>query len=560
MDEMNPLCWSQKGIQTPHANDVLYGRGGGTNHHPGNRRYRALVKAKTVCYNNAIRPERGSVAHQIVRDWRTTQQPPGRFLKLNLKSGKWDDVGDAKAREKTAQLFREEKASELRLKKRDNSKNCGKGAEEVITQPIVAATKGNLRHTSVTRSQQQAVPKAKQTLSSEKGEESHVTPTTTKVDLPNFTPFHALEFDERSGDDDVFCLDGFTWDSESAISSQTDASQSTPNEDHSDRPISVIGNFPGGICMNSHTKVVGPMFSTPLICNECVGHGCTRPESFSSSSHEDMTTGMDASVGEIGLLHVTQLDESVASNGFHRSLCQGEYLPVELDGDKANSHDRLVPMLKDNPRMNASDKMSHLSKVHECTPNVDNAAQELEPIELETPILLRGHGQGTAFSSTSELSPPPNSDPKSARLRQWSSESQSFVVEQDLTFPPLILQPDNNVTFREFKDIDTVSKVPTTTVKRKASDQIGSETIKRVFAGLAVKQPSMSNLNLHSEDQVEKSSLIEITSDLRNLIKGLQANEPLHLSPSHRKSSIESLLRVLTLMERHHFPTSSVNK
>jgi len=289
---------------------------------------------------------------------------------------------------------------------------------------------------------------------------------------------------------------------------------------------------------------VGPMSSTPLICNECVGHGC-RPGRFSSSSHEDMTTGMDASVGEIGLLHVTQLDESVASNGFHRSLCQGEYLPVELDGDKANSHDRLVPMLKDNPRMNASDKMSHLSKVHECTPNVDNAAQELEPIELATPILLRGHGQGTAFSSTSKLSPPPNSDPKSASLRQWFSESQSFVVEQDLTFPPLILQPDNN---------------PTTTVKRKASDQIGSETIKRVFAGLAVKQPSMSNLNLHPEDQVEQSFLIETTSDLRNLIKGLQANEPLHLSPSHRTSLIESLLRVLTLMERHHFPTSSVNK
>ena len=296
--------------------------------------------------------------------------------------------------------------------------------------------------------------------------------------------------------------------------------------------------------MHPRSKTVGPMSSTPLICNECVGHGCSSGR-FSSSSHEDMTTGMDASVGEIGLLHVTQLDESVASNGFYRSPWQGEYVPVELDGDKANSHDRLVPMLKDNPRMNASDKMSHLSKVHECTPNVDNAAQELEPIELATPILLRGHGQGTAFSSTSKLSPPPNSDPKSASLRQWSSESQSFVVEQDLTFPPLILQPDNN---------------PTTTVKRKASDQIGSETIKRVFAGLAVKQPSMSNLNLHSEDQVEKSSLIEITSDLRNLIKGLQANEPLHLSPSHRKSSIESLLRVLTLMERHHFPTSSVNK
>ena len=29
---MNPICWPCHGIQTPHANDVLYGRGGGTNH------------------------------------------------------------------------------------------------------------------------------------------------------------------------------------------------------------------------------------------------------------------------------------------------------------------------------------------------------------------------------------------------------------------------------------------------------------------------------------------------------------------------------------------------
>jgi len=521
---MNPICWPCHGIQTPHANDVLYGRGGRTNHHPGNRRYRALVKAKNVCYNSTIRPERGSVAHQTVTEWRTTQRPPGRFLKFNQKSGMWDDVGDAKAREKTAQLFREEKASQLffRLKKIGNAKNCGKGAEEVITEPILAA---------------------KKPLFSGKGKENRVSPMTAKVDLPRSTPFHALEFDELSDDDD-FSLAGFTWGTEKAIPSQTDASQSTPNEDHSDSPRSDIGNYPRGICMNPYTKVVGPMSSsTPAICNQCWGH--CKAGRLSSLSQKNMMTGMDPLVGEIGLLHATQLDECVASNGVYQSPCQGEYLPVEFDCRKANSHGRLVPILKDNPRMNASDKFSHSGDVPECTRHVDNAAQELEPIELATPILLRGHGQGTAFSSTSELSPPPNSDPKSARLRQWSSESQSFVVEQDLTFPPLILQPDNN---------------PTTTVKRKASDQIGSETIKRVFAGLAVKQPSMSNLNLHPEDQVEQSFLIETTSDLRNLIKGLQANEPLHLSPSHRTSLIESLLRVLTLMERHHFPTSSVNK
>ena len=457
---------------------------------------------------------------------------PGRFLKLNQKSGMWDDVGDAMAREKTAQLFREEKASELRLKKKENFKNCGKGAEEVITQPIVAATKDNLRHTSVTRSQQQAVPKVKQPLYSEKGEESHVTPMITKFDLPNSPPFHSMGFDELASDDD-FSLDGFTWGTENAIpTSQTNASQSTPNEDHSDRPISVIGNFPAGICMNSHTKVVGPMYSTPLICNKCVGH--CKPRRFASSLQENMTTGMDTSVGEIELLHVTQLDEIVASSGYYKRPWQGEFLPVEFDGEKANSQDRLVPMLKDNPRMNASYKMSHSGYVPECKPNVNNAAQELEPIVKAIPISLRGHGQDTAFSSTTELSPPTNSDPKSASLRQWSCESQSFVVEQDLTFPPLILQPDNN---------------PTTIVKRKASDQIGSETNKHGFAGLAVKQHSMSNLNLHPEDQVEQSSLIEITSNLLILMMGLQANDFLHFSPSHRKSMIESLSHVLTLSQ-----------
>jgi len=532
---MNPICWPCHGIQTPHANDVLYGRGGRTNHHPGNRRYRALVKAKNVCYNSTIRPERGSVAHQTVTEWRTTQRPPGRFLKFNQKSGMWDDVGDAKAREKTAQLFREEKASQLRLKKIGNAKNCGKGAEEVITEPILAA---------------------KKPLFSGKGKENRVSPMTAKVDLPRSTPFHALEFDERSGDDDDdFCLDGFTWDSESAISSQSDANQLTPFEDCSVSPKSVTGNDRVGICMNPHTEVVETASSTAPICNKYEVK--CKPGRFAISSQVNVMTGMDHLVGEIGLLSEMQLDEHVASNGFYQCPWQGENLPVDFDRAMVTSHIQIVPMLKSIPRINASDKISHSGCVHECTPNADNAAQEIEPIELATPILLHGHGQVTYFSSTAELSPPPNFDLESASLRQWSCESQSFMVEQ--SFSPLILQPDNNV--REFKDIDTFSKVPTTTtLKRKASDQIGSETNKHGFAGLAVKQHSMSNLNLHPEDQVEQSSLIEITSDLRNLIKGLQANEPLHLSPSHRTSLIESLLRVLTLMERHHCPTSTVNK
>ena len=40
--------WPQAGIKEPTNNDVLYGRGGGTNHHQGNKRYRLLVEEKKV--------------------------------------------------------------------------------------------------------------------------------------------------------------------------------------------------------------------------------------------------------------------------------------------------------------------------------------------------------------------------------------------------------------------------------------------------------------------------------------------------------------------------------
>lgn len=46
------------------------------------------------------------VALEIIREWRA-QDPPGRFLKVDEKTGLWNDVGDKKAREKTSQALRE---------------------------------------------------------------------------------------------------------------------------------------------------------------------------------------------------------------------------------------------------------------------------------------------------------------------------------------------------------------------------------------------------------------------------------------------------------------------
>ena len=98
--------WPLKDIKEPHENDVMYGRGGGTNHHPGNKRYRKMVEERKVQYVNSKRLDKPLVALEIIREWRG-QLPPGRFLKHNEKTGNWDDVGDKKAREKTSQALRE---------------------------------------------------------------------------------------------------------------------------------------------------------------------------------------------------------------------------------------------------------------------------------------------------------------------------------------------------------------------------------------------------------------------------------------------------------------------
>ena len=92
--------WPLRDVKEPHENDVMYGRGGGTNHHPGNKRYRKMVEDRKLEYVNCKRLDKPLVALEIIRLWRA-QLPPGRFLKLDEKTGLWHDVGDKKAREKT---------------------------------------------------------------------------------------------------------------------------------------------------------------------------------------------------------------------------------------------------------------------------------------------------------------------------------------------------------------------------------------------------------------------------------------------------------------------------
>jgi hypothetical protein len=75
-----------------------FGRGGLTNHHKGNKRFRDIVALHRPDYVRAPKIQKPSVARVIVRAIRNGD-PPGRFLRKDEKTGKWVDVGDKKVSE-----------------------------------------------------------------------------------------------------------------------------------------------------------------------------------------------------------------------------------------------------------------------------------------------------------------------------------------------------------------------------------------------------------------------------------------------------------------------------
>ncbi|KAL3943848.1 MAG: hypothetical protein SGBAC_002099 [Bacillariaceae sp.] len=93
-------------IHEPHENDVLMGRGGKNNQHVGNEQLRTFARGRSTNYQNASKKGKSSISRELVRIVRDLQ-PPGRFLRKNPETNKWEDVGNDVAREKTSQVLRD---------------------------------------------------------------------------------------------------------------------------------------------------------------------------------------------------------------------------------------------------------------------------------------------------------------------------------------------------------------------------------------------------------------------------------------------------------------------
>jgi len=95
----------------PKDEDILFGRGGRTNHHPGNKRLREIANSYRFTYHQAKKTEKPKVSKLIVAALRTAN-PPSRFLRMNDDTNLWEDVGDRRAAEKVSQTLREKDKAE----------------------------------------------------------------------------------------------------------------------------------------------------------------------------------------------------------------------------------------------------------------------------------------------------------------------------------------------------------------------------------------------------------------------------------------------------------------
>ena len=104
--KVKKVYYALTGIRNPHKNDVLSGRGNHVNKHPGNEQFRAYVFARRGVYFLTPKKDKPFHSREIV-DIIRNLTPPGRFLKQDLSTGLWDDIGDKIALNKTRQALRE---------------------------------------------------------------------------------------------------------------------------------------------------------------------------------------------------------------------------------------------------------------------------------------------------------------------------------------------------------------------------------------------------------------------------------------------------------------------
>jgi len=146
--EKKKKSWPLSGIKEPGNNDVLSGRGGLANHHPGNIKNRRIIDNYKLVAGSCLSHSDHAMA--ILKDWRALD-PPGRFLRFNEETRLWDDIGDKEAVKKVVSRLREKRSSKLGLGNNEDNSIISSSDEEDAAQILVAIS-NEIAHKKETKS------------------------------------------------------------------------------------------------------------------------------------------------------------------------------------------------------------------------------------------------------------------------------------------------------------------------------------------------------------------------------------------------------------------------
>ena len=138
-----------KGIQKPHSNDILSGKGKRAQDHEGNKFFRKIIGNYKEQYITAARKDKVKYCN-LIYDVVKELSPPGNFLKQEQTSKLWFEIDKKKALEKIAHALREGAPEIMNKSLAFQSRGKRKSEEtsssqNVITNPIPFKEKKRLR-------------------------------------------------------------------------------------------------------------------------------------------------------------------------------------------------------------------------------------------------------------------------------------------------------------------------------------------------------------------------------------------------------------------------------
>ena len=139
-------------LVTPTSHDILSGRGGAANWHPGNQQLRQWIEERAFGRDGACVKDKISYVNEV---FQLVKKHGGRFLKQHQRIHQWVEVSEEEALAKIGQGFRDHKKLNWHLFQNNNNSVDHKQNQQEVLSPLEQGAKRQKTSSHLMQQQQQ---------------------------------------------------------------------------------------------------------------------------------------------------------------------------------------------------------------------------------------------------------------------------------------------------------------------------------------------------------------------------------------------------------------------